>query len=178
MTWASGCWQRWRTFLLAVRCVVLGLPGSICDHSTPAVFDGVRPIRQPKAAVAVPPRLYAVAGAYDLRFGSVVRGYAALSLACFVILVGLVQLKLEGPLRGMPGIITSIAVGYVPSTFPLPTPPGVVVTGAEASPIWAHYFWTFFWAYPYAKVFWPFVGLCALVVLVYHATRLRRIWQG
>jgi len=31
---------------------------------------------------------------------------------------------------------------------------------------------------PYATVFWPFAGLCALAVLVYHATRLRHIWKS
>jgi len=39
-----------------------------------------------------------------------------------------------------------------------------------------HYYWTLFWAYPYAKVFWPLLGL-SLLLLVYHATRLPRIWR-
>jgi hypothetical protein len=114
-------------------------------------------------------------GAYDLRFGSTLRGCVIAGLACFLFFLGLMQLKLGWPLAGVPGIISGIAVPNVAGSFPLPTPPGAA---ADARAVWDYHYWTLFWAYPYAKVFWPFAGLCALVVLVYHAFCLPRIWRA
>ena len=37
------------------------------------------------------------------------------------------------------------------------------------------YYWTFFWAYPYAKVFWMIVVMGFLLSLVLHIARLPRI---
>jgi hypothetical protein len=65
-------------------------------------------------------------------------------------------------------------VPFVAKSFPLPSPPGL----SSPEEVMDYHFWTFFWAYPYAKLFWLGSALCALLVLVYHAFCLPRIWRA
>jgi len=115
-------------------------------------------------------------GALDVSRGAVWRGYLVLLLACLVFSVAAARAyvaMVPDAVPSAPGFVTPVMVPNVARNFPLPTPPGL----ADAQAVNAYHFWTFFWAFPYAKFFWLFSGLSALVVLVYHATRLRKIWQ-
>lgn len=111
-----------------------------------------------------------IPGAFDLRRGSVWRGYVALTLASLVLLVGCARIAVRS---WQPGIV-SFASSHNFRAYPLPTPAGLANDEAVA----AYYYWTFFWAYPYAREFWIAVALAALVALGMHITRLRMIWRS
>ncbi len=113
---------------------------------------------------------FLVPGAYDLRHGTAWRGYVASTLGAFAALVGFSQLYL-GLKVPAPGIISgSLTANYIRS-FPYPTPASLPDEKAVA----AYHYWTIFWAYPHAKVFWTVVGLAALISLGLHLARFRRI---
>ena len=57
--------------------------------------------------------------------------------------------------------------------YGLPGPAGVVGADYNMS---ANY-WTFFWAYPYAKIFWSLVAFAVVVAVGLHVTRLKDIWS-
>ena len=143
-------------------------------------FRGIPAQRQQEAAVSSDARrrwlnrvgLALLPGALDIRRGAVWRGYFILLLACLVVGVAAARAYVAvvpGAVPSAPGFVTPVMVPFVAKSFPLPSPPGL--TSPEE--VMAYHFWTFFWAYPYARFFWLFSGLSALFVLVYHATRLR-----
>ncbi len=147
-------------------------------------FRGIPARREEEAAISpdAPRRwlgrmgLVLLPGALDVRRGAVWRGYLVLLLACLVFCVAAARVYLAmspDAVASAPGFVTPLIVPNVARNFPLPTPAGL----ADAQAVNDYHFWTFFWAYPYAKFFWLFTGLSALFVLVYHATRLRRIWR-
>ncbi len=39
------------------------------------------------------------------------------------------------------------------------------------------YYWTLFWAWPYAKIWWPMIAIIALIVLAFHARTLWQLWS-
>jgi hypothetical protein len=96
-----------------------------------------------------------------------------LTLFAFVLVVGLVQLAVA-PGEPAMGILTNAGVSPMSRFIPLPTPPGL--DGEEA--IQAYHYWTFFWAFPYAKLFWTVVVLAAFVSLFLHLARARLIWRS
>lgn len=110
-------------------------------------------------------------GAYDMRHGSPLLGYVTAVLFALPLLVCLVQLAMWGVIPA-PGMISGMVPNYFRS-FPLPTPAGLVDRSAVA----AYHFWTFFWAFPYVKVFWTVVALAAVTSLGLHLSRLRRMWR-
>lgn len=120
--------------------------------------------------------LVLVPGAYDMRRGCPGQGWVTFTLFAFALLVGLSQLYLIWGLRvsyPAPGLVTGVVQANYLRGFPFPTPPGLPDLKAVAS----YHYWTFFWAYPYAKFFWTIVVLTALTSLGLHLVRLRRIWR-
>jgi len=129
--------------------------------------DGVRR-RLARAAFLLVP------GTYDLRRGPAWRGYVTFTLSTFVVLVGLAQLYLGVTKQGpAPGFVSGSLSPNLARSSPLPTPPSL--PNLEA--VKAYHYWTFFWAFPHAKVFWTIVALAAVISLVLHITRFRRIWS-
>jgi hypothetical protein len=116
-------------------------------------------------------------GAWDIHRGKVWRGYVALllgSLVLFVVVARVCVATSPSTVASAPGFSTPAMVPFVAKSFPLPSPPGL----SSPEEVMDYHFWTFFWAYPYAKLFWLGSALCALLVLVYHAFCLPRIWRA
>jgi cytochrome c-type biogenesis protein CcmH/NrfG/predicted Ser/Thr protein kinase len=117
---------------------------------------------------------FLIPGTYDLRRGSPWRGYVIFTLSAFIVLVALVQLCLYVTRQGpAPGFVAGVAAPNYVRSFPFPTAPGL----PDQDAVRAYHYWTIFWAYPYAKLFWTVVALAALISLVLHISRFRRIWK-
>ena len=112
-----------------------------------------------------------VPGTADLTEGRLWRGYVTVLLVAFVALVGRFQWR--GTKTGMPavGFVSEMWTSGWMGAFPLPTAPGL--TGASG----AVSYWTVFWVYPYAKIFWAAVALALVVAITLHALSVRRIWK-
>ena len=165
---------------LTARLVPLGVSAAILLLPVLLVLTWLVPARSPEDVSALASRpgwrwarrvgMTLLPGAYDIRQGQVWRGYVFLTLAVFVFYLAMAQ-RFLGLLAGVPGLISAVAWPGMTNRFPLPPMPEVGMWQAYSSA-------RFFWEFPYARVFWPFVVLCALTVFVYHATRLWRIWQS
>lgn len=113
-------------------------------------------------------------GLFDLRRGSVWRGYVVLTFVSLILLVACARAAIPSSFETwVPGIVSALCTSNLPRSFPLPTPPGI----ADDHALRAYHYWTFFWAYPYAKAFWTIVTLAGLIALELHITRLRAIWR-
>lgn len=113
-----------------------------------------------------------IPGVFDVELGSLLRGFLTFVLLTFVLLVAYTQAhaRLQGLKWPGPGPFTMNNGEF--RGILLPTPPDVVDELSVAS----HFYWTFFWAYPYAKAFWTIVALSVLALVVLHGQRLRQIW--
>jgi hypothetical protein len=119
-----------------------------------------------------------VPGAFDLSRGSLWRGYGTVALGSFPLLVGLIHAWVwlssdasNASRLPYPGWHTAINMPGLFRAFPFPAPSGVMEGAGNIS----FYYWTFFWAYPYARIFWSLVALAAVTSLGLHAWRVKAI---
>jgi hypothetical protein len=113
---------------------------------------------------------YLVPGLFDMSRGAAWRGYLAFLTCAFVLLA---CLSIQGFLLIFPveqGPLSWL-VRDAYYWIPFPAPPGP--PGGEA--LLLHYYWTFFWGYPYAKLLWSAVALGAVTSLALHVARFGRI---
>lgn len=113
-------------------------------------------------------------GSYDIEEGHPFRGFITLLLFVFA-LFALVTVSLIPSHFPVPGIFTFLQMPhdlYLNSApFPVPN------QHTDVDSVMTYQFWTIFWAYLYAKIFWALVGVSAVTALSLHILRLRTIWR-
>lgn len=123
-------------------------------------------------------------GTFDIDRGSLWRGCLTLELFWFVVVVAFGQFVLlrRNPPLPAPGLFSGAHSGLVGGirAGPLPMPPSRALEPGSAYnmvDVLTEHYWTLFWAYPYAKVFWTVVALSVLILFGLHVATLRRIWS-
>ncbi len=112
-------------------------------------------------------------GAYDIQHEKPLRGYITLILF-LVALCALTVLWMIPPHFPVPGVATLLQAPSYLHMQPLPGP----ILHADAPTIIRNHFWSIFFAYPYAKVFWAFILLAAMISMTLHFARFRTIWRS
>lgn len=109
---------------------------------------------------------YLIPGSFDMRCRSFSRGYWTLALFAFALfsILGEVLLPHRFP---VPGIVTLLQMPNYFNSVPFPTPPLL----DDIDSIVGYHYWTIFFAYSHATVFWLSVALAGLVSLTLHVLR-------
>ena len=112
-------------------------------------------------------------GTFDIRRGSPFRGWLVIILFAFAI-SSIWGFLLYGYPAYSPGMISSFGtrIDYLDYNFPLPH------SLSDGKNFMETFRWEIFWSWPGAKIFWGAVILSAIISLILHISRFRRIWRS
>jgi serine/threonine protein kinase/Flp pilus assembly protein TadD len=113
---------------------------------------------------------FLVPGTFDIRHGSKFRGWLVITLFAFAV-SSIWGFLFYGYHAYSPGMISAYdaVVVYLDYNFPLPH------SLSDGKNFMEFFRWEIFWNWPGAKIFWGAVILCAIISLILHITRFRKI---